>query len=654
MKRRTGGEIFPNLAIYLEEIKYYLADVLNDDWQRLLKLAAGNAGSNAEPLILAPEKSEKVLEPDIEDAIRSMQSNHILFSRKSKSPLMLIVEKPTEMQRKLMYQVERLQFLCKGRATVFPYPQLTQQLRWRLQHEGHTRLGARELRNLVSPYYDFVLETEPQWFHQIRQVENGLEMVSPFYNDYTVTQKVPYAMRSIEEAGGMFRLARCAAVVMLFSDERGDFVWLVWEAKIAPTPRSRARSTPRTWCETHGIRGAKDLCGKRGIGEKNDGGQWGFPAGHVIRKVDGDLLGTAQREWNEEVLGFEFEASRDFRVQPVVLPFLASDSRQYPVQTYVYAKATSQFFESTLAGRDRFQFELPPNSIRSSSQPSNQDYRRLNTDPTSVFVEHEWGAWAQIKADGWEVPEGQGPLGSTVDWENSQALKTHWPHIKEYVLSQPLVLQTTESKKRRVETEDLQIDALNEELVPAIAEEDISKLDQICSSVSPMVLDCWRLVDGQAAPLLQQGATWAGGTMPVLSDRDDWSRGLFGGYQTYHHTVSDIFLPLSAAIKITLKLREELSRVPSFEKPGLLDNKLIFATSFNLIKFLYVDLSTGEVFIFTRKPWAPFEAAVPSDAKKCDGFARWFEEYVRRLESKWYVMDFISPQVGPDLSEAFQ
>jgi len=189
--------------------------------------------------------------------------------------------------------------------------------------------------------------------------------------------------------------------------------------------------------------------------------------------------------------------------------------------------------------------------------------------------------------------------------------------------------------------------AIRETLRGGAKEEDISQLDQICSSVSPMVLDCWRLVDGQAAPLLQQGATWAGGTMPVLSDRDDWSRGLFGGYQTYHHTVSDIFLPLSAAIKITLKLREELSRVPSFENSGQLDNKLIFATSFNLIKFLYVDLSTGEVFIFTRKPWAPFEAAVPSDAKKCDGFARWFEEYVRRLESKWYVMDFISPQESP-------
>ncbi|OLQ08919.1 hypothetical protein AK812_SmicGene7527 [Symbiodinium microadriaticum] len=150
------------------------------------------------------------------------------------------------------------------------------------------------------------------------------------------------------------------------------------------------------------------------------------------------------------------------------------------------------------------------------------------------------------------------------------------------------------------------------------------------------VLDCWRLVDGQAAPLLQQEKA----RRHKEEDREDPVR---ARYQAYHHTVSDIFLPLSAvAIKITLKLRGELSR-----NSGQLDNKLVFATSFNLIKFLYVDLSTGEVFVFTRKPWAPFEAAVPSDAKKGDGFARWFEEYVRRLESKWYVMDFISPQESP-------
>ena len=116
MKRRTGGEANPDLAIYLEEIRYYLTDVLDDDWQRLLKLVAGNAASNAEPLVLEPEKA--LLKPDMEDTIRSMQSKHILTSCKSKCPLMLIVQQPTERQRKLMYLVERLQFLSKGRTTV--------------------------------------------------------------------------------------------------------------------------------------------------------------------------------------------------------------------------------------------------------------------------------------------------------------------------------------------------------------------------------------------------------------------------------------------------------------------------------------------------------------------------------------------------------
>ena len=150
----------------------------------------------------------------------------------------------------------------------------------------------------------------------------------------------------------------------------------------------------------------------------------------MICKVDGDLLGTAQREWNEEVLGFEFETIRDSRVEPVVLPYLAGESARYPVQTYVvYVKATSKFVESTLAGGDRYQFELPQHSIRSSSRPGRHEYYRLNTDPTSVFVEHEWGVWAQITGDRREVPEGQGPGGRKVRWENSQALKTHQPHI---------------------------------------------------------------------------------------------------------------------------------------------------------------------------------------------------------------------------------
>ena len=91
--------------------------------------------------------------------------------------------------------------------------------------------GSRELPDLVSPYYDFVTETEPQWVHQIRKVGSRLEMVSPFYNDITVAQALPQGLRSMEEAGGMSRFARSAAVVMLFSDERGKFVWLVRDAE---------------------------------------------------------------------------------------------------------------------------------------------------------------------------------------------------------------------------------------------------------------------------------------------------------------------------------------------------------------------------------------------------------------------------------------
>ena len=400
MKRLAEGEPLPNLAIYLEEVKYYLTDVLRDDWQGLLKLAA----SNVDPLILVPEEVQ--LDPHTEDAIWSMYAKHILTPRtsKCKCPLILVIERPTEMQCQLMYQVERLQFLCKGRATVFPYPELTRELRWKFQQKS---LKAVDMLDLVSPYYDFVGEIEPQWVHQVLTLANTLELVSPFYN--AIAQTLPHRLRPIEHAIHKSLFARCAAVVMLFSDERGNFVWLVWDAE-------------------------------------NDGGQWAFPGGDVIRKVDGDLLGTAQREWNEEVLGFQFETVRDSRVEPVVLPYLACESARYPVQTFVYAKATAGFFESTRAGRDRFRLEMPPHSVRYSSRLGREDYYMLNTDPTLVFVEHDWGVWAQIKADGPEVPQGEGPPSRKVRWENVEAVKTHWPHISEFISAQSPLLQTSKAK----------------------------------------------------------------------------------------------------------------------------------------------------------------------------------------------------------------
>ncbi|CAE7351206.1 unnamed protein product [Symbiodinium microadriaticum] len=396
----SADEPLPNLAIYLEEVKYYLTDVLHDDWQGLLKLAA----SNIDPLILVPEEVQ--LDPRTEDAIGSMYAKHILTPRKCKCPLILVIEQPTEMQRQLMYQVERLQFLCKGRATVFPYPELTRELRWKFQQKS---LKAVDMLDLVSPYYDFVGEREPQWVHQILTVANPPDLVSPFYNAVAQTLK---NLRPIEQAIDKSLFARCAAVVMLFSDERGDFVWTVWDAE-------------------------------------NDGGQWAFPGGDVIRKVDGDLLGTAQREWNEEVLGFEFETVRDSRVEPVVLPYLAGESARYPVQTYVYAKATAEFFESTRAGRDRFRFEIPPHSVRYSSRPGSDEYYMLNTDPTLVYVEHDWGVWSHIKADGPEVPKGEGPPGRKVLWENVEALKVHRRHISELFLSQSPLCQTAQAKGKR-------------------------------------------------------------------------------------------------------------------------------------------------------------------------------------------------------------
>ena len=112
----------PNLAIYLEEVRYFLQDVLGGSWQDLLRLGA----SDAEDLIL--DRVESHVDKCTDEAIRSI----CFFVSRGKCLLLLVIEHPTQLQSDVVRRVERLRFLCKGTATVFPYPELTSGLRKKL------------------------------------------------------------------------------------------------------------------------------------------------------------------------------------------------------------------------------------------------------------------------------------------------------------------------------------------------------------------------------------------------------------------------------------------------------------------------------------------------------------------------------------------
>ncbi|CAE7390274.1 unnamed protein product [Symbiodinium natans] len=352
MTHDAFGEPMPNLAIYLEEIKYFLDDMYGGHWQSV-RLLLKRAADASEDLVLEMPQSQT--SQDIGEAIESMK---VIISR-GKCPRFVIIEAPSQLQRDLIYSVERLRFMCKGTATVFPYPSLTDNFKQKLRSE---KLSASDMLEVLSPYYDFVAEREPQW---------------------VCAEK----------------FARCAIIVMVFSKGQDDFVWHVWDAE-------------------------------------NEGGQWAFPGGDVNRVFDVDLCGTAEREWNEEVLGFDFNVARDNSIEPIVLPFLASKSARYPVQPYIYVKATPEFFEATQSSQvERFRFSLPPNAVLKSRNMQVEDFRRFHTDPSVAFVEHEWGAWAKIEMDGSQfIPpihgDGEcGPRGTKVRWENVAALQQHWPEF---------------------------------------------------------------------------------------------------------------------------------------------------------------------------------------------------------------------------------
>jgi len=354
---------FPNIALYLEEVKYVIEDLLRD-WTCLVELAAGSGG----PLVT--DKSSHV-EDDVRNAVLGMKSKS--FMSVGKCPRIVVIEEPTETERKLLMQVQRLRFLCKGTVTVFPFPRLNCELRRHLQAP---RLNAADMLQVLSPYFNHVSSLEPQW---LLDTDHGQ------------------------------KFARCAIIVMLFSNSHGDFAWHLWDAE-------------------------------------NAGGQWAFAGGDVNRVADRTLLGTGAREWDEEVLGFPFATVRDASVEPCVLPFIAGVSARYPVQPYIYCRAKPCFFEATQG--NRFGFELPADAVTKRSTPL--ELEMLHKDPSVKYVEHEWGTWAMIgPQQSLIVSElggsGSGPRETKVRRENPIALRAHWRTVEERVLGRAKVLPAATS-----------------------------------------------------------------------------------------------------------------------------------------------------------------------------------------------------------------
>lgn len=201
---------------------------------------------------------------------------------------------------------------------------------------------------------------------------------------------------------------------------------------------------------------------------------------------------------------------------------------------------------------------------------------------------------------------------------------TVWRRIKSWLKENPSAKQIKESLRNEAA--------------------DLSALEKM--GALPSVMNCWRMVDGQDVPLDPQVASMAR-TVNALGEGDQWSHGLFGGYQTYDHEVCTVFLPLDAAMNITQHFCQMLrDRIPDLTE-NVLANKVVFAMSFNAVKVFFVDVRDGRVYVFTRKRFAALELAVPDSGATTDGFVRWFEEYGRRLQSNFYTMDYLRPEEAP-------
>ena len=88
--------------------------------------------------------------------------------------------------------------------------------------------------------------------------------------------------------------------------------------------------------------------------------KWALPGGN-IDLGDKSVADAAVREWNEEVLcdGFKFDKARHVDFKPIELHVPRRESPWYPTSPYVFARASSGFFEKTkLAVGTRCQFEI--------------------------------------------------------------------------------------------------------------------------------------------------------------------------------------------------------------------------------------------------------------------------------------------------------
>jgi len=235
---------------------------------------------------------------------------------------------------------------------------------------------------------------------------------------------------------------------------------------------------------------------------------------------------------------------------------------------------------------------------------------------------------------------------------------------------------------------------LRADVGPLLAENGMEDL-----KVHPLVLGIWQVCDGQDVPIVRDVAEML--EMRPLRQGQDWSLGVFGGYSVYDHEISTLLLPFRCALRLTVVLRRHL---PALEGQA---TKLAFACSHSCEKVFFVDVNTGSVHIagLRTRSW---ESAAPASGPRVtlhglaarpelngkrgtlvafeeskgrwqvkmdadgtvlllkpeclspppdgqgalqsaapDGLLRWFEEYVRRLESGAYTAMPLQPERAP-------
>ena len=160
-------------------------------------------------------------------------------------------------------------------------------------------------------------------------------------------------------------------------------------------------------------------CGKRTfifVVAHDDSATWTVPGGGVVQGQNGDRdwLGTAEREWNEELPGHSWMSSAD-AAHNLIFPISKGHSKAYgnpcnfsypelfqdvgiECTAWIFVQAAETFFCQTewynVGGR-LLNIEPPPGVAVVTSQSPQEDFRLMHTDG-ALFLEHTVGTWVEV------------------------------------------------------------------------------------------------------------------------------------------------------------------------------------------------------------------------------------------------------------------